>query len=204
MEAGNGRLISSPKEKGPEYAAQKALRAAHSARLAMVVFKPTKAFEFAFFPKYSFILTYSPFHLSLIAFVIGYIDANSYIRFGFFAAIQTGNLIILINGLNAFTPNVSNGVVPLVMAANVILGPVMSSSLLIYLPQIAHRERAYVLIALYASLACFVVDAIIYWVPSSSNSVYAVILVSIATGCFQHWSSKLGYLTFVHTGNMVQ
>ena len=97
----------------------------------------TKKFDFA----------YSISHLCLLGFTFGYIDTNSFARFGLYVSLQTGNFVnsaLRLNGVtSASTHAIDISMIVLCALCGVIIGPWFSCALLEYFDS---RSKAYLVI----------------------------------------------------------
>ena len=62
------------------------------------------------------------------------------------------------------------------------------------------RENTFGVIMLWLCISCILVD--LMSLGKSTDNNYVVCLLTVVCGALAHWSSKLGYVVMLHTGNM--
>ena len=148
--------------------------------------------------------------LMMITFIFGWIDQDSYVRFGIMSTMQTANIIFLT--INCFPANNSYyelvTSIPLLMT-NFITGTVFGPWFCLFSLEFTQsREKAYAIIVTFLCINCLIVDLIsaaYFREPSQSSPMnYLVLLLALPGTALFHWSLKLGYILNFQTGNAMR
>ena len=154
---------------------------------------PTEAF--LLFGK-KILFAYPISHLCLLGFTFMYLNVNTLFRFSIYSSLMTGNILDATLALKDAEYKVVLFKVTVILCHS-IGGASMNCYLMEYFKS---RENAFGMIMLSLFLACVVVD--IMSMNEQTDNNYVVCLLTIVCGALAHWSSKLGYVVMLHTGNM--
>lgn len=143
-----------------------------------------------------YLFAYPISHLCLLGFTFMYINVNTYTRFKIYSSLMTGNTVNATLSLKdaEFDDTLFKFVI---IVAHVIGGTGLNCCLMEYFQS---REYAFGALMLALCIACGLVD----WMESYKHTKdnYIVCLVTFVCGALAHWSSKLGYVAVLHTGNL--
>ena len=175
--------------------------------LGLVKHDPKKIYSFK---ETKFLFKFPLSHLMMMAFTFGWIDQDSYVRFGIMSTMQTANILFFTT--NCFPANNSYyefvTSIPLLAAnffAGAVLGPFFCLTSLEYTQS---REKAYAIIMTLLCVNCVIVDLLssaYFREPSQSSPMnYLILFLSLPGTALFHWSLKLGYILNFQTGNVMR
>ena len=160
--------------------------------------------------KKKFCFNYPISSLSTLAFTFGYLDCEVYSKYGFMCTMQTANMIFLADNMfpknNEYYAIETN--VP-ILIVNFLIGTLGGCFLSLYLLETTQNRKITfgILITILCAM-CLVVDFTCYYkmpVPDPTSHYNGlVLLLSIPASAIFHWSSKLGYLLNLMTGNIMK
>jgi uncharacterized membrane protein YoaK (UPF0700 family) len=156
---------------------------------------PTEVFIFL---GRKYLFAYPISHLCLLGFTFMFLNVNTLSRFGIFSSLMTGNI------LNATLALKDGDYNETLFKFTVILSHAVGGvSLDCYLMEyFKNRENTFGAIMLGLCIACVLVD--LMYMDHRTDNHYVVCLLAAVCGALAHWSSKLGYVLMLHTGNMLK
>lgn len=125
-----------------------------------------------------------------------FLNVNTLSRFGIYSSLMTGNILDATLALKDGEYKVT-----LFKFAVILCHSVGGTSMNCYLMEyFKSREHTFGMIMLWLIIACVLVD--LMYMDKKTDNHYVVCLLTIVCGALAHWSSKLGYVVMLHTGNM--
>ena len=154
---------------------------------------PTEAF--LLFGK-KFLFAYPISHLCLLGFTFMFLNVNTLYRFDIFSSLMTGNILDATLALKSGKFKVTLFKFTVILCHS-IGGTSMNCYLMEYFKS---RDNTFGVIMLCLCISCILVD--LMSLGKSTDNNYVVCLLTVVCGALAHWSSKLGYVVMLHTGNM--
>jgi len=153
----------------------------------------------------NFHFQYSFWHLLLIAFTYGYVNAYSLVKYGVFSTMVTGNCINMAAALAAGDYSRTWYLATIIVSQS-LFGPLLSCVLL---DVTNSRSRSYIWMSGLLCLTCFIVDilhscTITDYCDNDALNLFELCLLGFTSGALMHWTSKLGYVPMFATGNLLR
>lgn len=136
------------------------------------------------------------FELLLLAFLFGYMDVFTIIKYDIFTTTMTGNVITMAQASVDNKPNLV-GLTIAVIFCHTFFGAMLSSRLL----TMTHDRNKTLFILLVLQGAMLMVDLVATNLRGTPPSEYVIIL-ALFQGALFHWSSKTGFSTALQTINL--
>ena len=184
-----------------------------SAALGVAKFNPTHVYHIF---GYDFLFAYNLGHIMTVSIMLGYINQHAFARYGLFATLQTGNLIFL--AVSTDTHN--NQGYPIYTNVTLLCCSVLVGGLCgpwptcAFLEMFGDRIKAYTALSFCLLSACIASLCFDIYIDDDDftgdaediNSVYnyTVLLIIFCGSAIAHWTTKLGFLTGLNTGNMMK
>lgn len=141
------------------------------------------------------VFAYPMSHLCLLGFTFMFLNVNTLYRFDVFCSLMTGNILDCVLDLQAQEYKI------VTFKATVILTHAVGGTFLncYMLEYFKNRENVFACIMLGLVVSAVLVDVLYEGVR---HNHYAVVFLCLICGALAHWSSKLGYVVMLHTGNL--